>query len=109
MASYLDKTGVTKLWNKVKSEISDHSSAVLTATLSATGWSSNKQTVTVTGIKSTSNPVVDVKIDSTNISTIQNTLDEFAKVIHGTTADNSMTFYCSEAPTIDLTILIKGW
>lgn len=109
MASYLDTTGVTKLWNKVKSEISDRSSAVLTATLSATGWSSNKQTVTVDGIKSTSNPVVDVKISSTDISTIQNTLDEFAKIIHGTTADDSMTFYCTETPTIDLTIVIKGW
>lgn len=91
------------------SERSKWDGAVKFVSLPVSGWNSNTQTVTVDGITVSSNPTIDVQIESTAISDIKNAITEFAKIIYATTGDNSMTFYCSEVPTNDLTIILKGW
>ena len=84
-----------------------YTSTVQEVVLSASGWSNNIQTVTLTGMTALKYPIVDVKINTNVIADIQSIQDEFVKIIHAVTGTDQITFYCSSAPTIDLTILVK--
>ena len=57
---------------------------------SSAGWS---QSITVDGIKSTDEPIIDVLLDSTVVNTNKKSLEAWAKVSHIITADNSITVY----------------
>lgn len=84
-----------------------YTSTVQEVVLSASGWSDNAQTVTLTGMTALKYPIVDVKINTTVIADIESIINNFGKIIHCVTATDKLTFYCSETPSIDLTILIK--
>lgn len=86
------------------------SKVLYTATLS-TSWTSNssggyKQTVTVSGIKSTDTPVIGI-VQTSTVSTNQTLLENWALVSRITTANNSITAYCyGDKPTVALPIQI---
>lgn len=86
------------------------SKVMYTATL-GTSWTTNssggyKQTVTVSGIKSTDTPVIGV-VQTTSVATSQTLLENWALVSRITTANNSITAYCyGYKPTVSLPIQI---
>ena len=70
-----------------------------TATLSDSGWSSDApytQTVTVSGILSTDNPLVDIDLSSATLDTIGDLKDSWSYIDRIVTADNKITAYCYE-------------
>lgn len=86
------------------------SKVMYTATI-GTSWTTNssggyKQTVTVSGIKSTDTPVIGV-VQTTSVATSQTLLENWALVSRITTANNSITAYCyGDKPTVSLPIQI---
>ena len=86
------------------------STETYTATLTSSGWSSKApytQTVTVTGILTTDNPVIDVVL-STTTSTALNQLEAWGNVSKIVTGANSITATCLEdKPEVDIPIQIK--
>lgn len=75
--------------------------AALTVTLTANGWTSNSQTVTVTGVTTTNNVIV---------SPDPSDMDDYSAAGIKCTAQaaNSLTFTCETAPeaAIDVNVLI---
>ena len=68
----------------------------LTCTALASGWSNTvpyTQTVTVSGIPSTLNPLIDVVISNT-VETGLEEEQQFSYITKATTNTNSITFYC---------------
>ncbi len=80
---------------------------LITATLLASGWSSNEQTVTATGIKATTNGVIGMLNTAT---TAQLEAARNAVLTVTAQAANSVTFTCENEPEIDIPvgILIGG-
>lgn len=70
------------------------------------GWSN---TVSVGGIKSTDEPIIDVVLSADDVSSNKNSLAAWAKVSHIITADGSITVYsyADEAPGSDFKIQLK--
>ena len=79
-----------------------------TATLSSSGWSSSApytQTVSVSGIKSTDNPIVDINMSSATSSNSASLLEAWALVGRVATADGKITAYCyDKKPTTNIVI-----
>jgi len=85
-------------------------SVTYTATLTAAGWTGSgpyTQTVTVTGIASTDEPIVDVLLSSNNAIAAEE-LEAWAMVSKITTSTNSITAVCLEdKPQINLSVRLK--
>lgn len=85
-------------------------SVTYTATLTAAGWTGSgpyTQTVTVTGITSSDEPIVDVSLSDDN-ATAATELEAWSMVSKITTGTNSITAVCLEdKPTVNLNIRIK--
>lgn len=84
--------------------------ASYTGTFSANGWSANApytQTITVTGLLSTDNPIVDVNLDGvSNGSSIIEVWTYVGRI--AVTANNTVVGYCyEEKPTVDIPIILK--
>ena len=83
--------------------------AVLTATLDTT-WSGMSppytKTVTVNGILASDTPIVDVVMSGT-YATDTARLEQWGYVYRITTANNSITAYATDKPTVELPIQIK--
>ena len=83
--------------------------AVLTATLDTT-WSETSppytKTVTVNGILASDIPIVDVVMSGT-YATDEARIEQWGYVYRITTADNSITVYATDKPTVELPIQIK--
>jgi hypothetical protein len=83
--------------------------AELTATLS-TSWSGSAapytQTVTINGITSAHNPIIDVVMSGT-YSTDQQRIEQWGYIYRAVTGTNQITFYASEKPTVSLPIRVK--
>lgn len=75
-----------------------------------TGWGGSaapfSQSVNVQGIKSTDNPIVDI-VTSQTYGTAMKELDAWSNVYRIITANNSITLYASEKPTIAMNLRIK--
>lgn len=84
--------------------------AIYDATISANSWSTSApytQTVTVSGIKSSDTPIIDVSLSSTT-STALNQLEAWSCVSKITTRTNGLTVTCFEdKPTTAIPIKIK--
>lgn len=107
--SFLDKTGLSYFWEKIKayvddkvSESSGSSATLKTVTLSSTGWTQNEQVVSAPGIladetKQLIQPVAastsKVAYDECGISCIKQAAD-------------SLTFSCGSVPDSDLTVYV---
>jgi len=83
--------------------------AEFTATLS-TSWSGSAapytQTVTINGITSDHNPIIDVVMSGT-YSTDEARIEAWGYIYRAVTANGSITFYATEKPTVSLPIQIK--
>ena len=83
--------------------------AEFTATLS-TSWSGSAapytQTVTINGITSAHNPIIDVVMSGT-YSTDQRRIEQWGYIYRAVTGTNQITFYASEKPTVSLPIRVK--
>jgi hypothetical protein len=83
--------------------------AVLTTTLDTT-WSGTSapytKTVSVSGILSTDTPIIDVVMSGT-YSTDEARIEAWGYIYRAVTADNSITFYAMEKPTVSLPIQIR--
>lgn len=78
-------------------------------TLTNTGWSENKKRVNVDGIKSTDTPLIALDLSAvTDLATKQKQKQEWAKIVDAQTLDNWIEFYCSEVPTVELKLIVKG-
>ena len=79
-----------------------------TATLSSSGWSSSApytQTVSISGIKSTDNPIVDINMSSATSSNSASLLEAWALVGRVATADGKITAYCyDKKPTTNISV-----
>lgn len=83
---------------------------VFSATLNAESWSSSApytQTVSVPGVLSTDNPLVDIVLSSTT-ATAKNEVAAWGCVSKITTASDAITATClEEKPTVNMTIQLK--
>ena len=83
--------------------------AVLTATLDTT-WSGTSapytKTVSVSGILSTDTPIIDVVMSGT-YATDEARAEAWGYIYRAVTANDSITFYAMEKPTVSLPIQIK--
>ncbi len=83
---------------------------VYSATIPATGWAGDSapytRTVTVTGIKSTDTPFIDLALTGT-YSTDQAMCDNWSFVYRITTANNSITVYSHAKPSASIKIKVR--
>ena len=84
--------------------------AIYNGTFSSSGWSGSApytQTITVSGVRSTDYPFVD--IDLSDVSNASAVIEAWAMVGRCTvSADNKVTAYCYEdKPTVDIPIVFK--
>jgi hypothetical protein len=83
--------------------------AEFASTLS-TSWSGSAapytQTVTINGITSAHNPIIDVVMSGT-YSTDQQRIEQWGYIYRAVTGTNQITFYASEKPTVSLPIRVK--
>lgn len=80
---------------------------MIEVTLKANAWSDNTQAVTANGIKESSHPWCDIKMEG-NISNQISLNAEWNKIVNIRTLENSLIFTASTTPTMDMTILVKG-
>lgn len=114
LQTILDEDVAGNLLNLINKNTNDiatkASTETYTATLTSSGWSSAApytQTVTVTGILTKDNPVIDVVLSTTN-STALNQLEAWGNVSKIVTGANSITATCLEdKPEADIPIQIK--
>jgi len=87
----------------------DSKTLTFNATLN-TSWSGSNppysKSVTVTGILSTDNPIIDVVMSGT-YATDEARQEAWGYVYRAVTGNNSITFYATEKPTVNLPIQIK--
>lgn len=110
MANFLDKTGLSYFWSKVKnyvdnkvSESGGGAASLATVTLTSAGWlGDNTQTVSVPGIL----------VDETKqlIQPVAATASKEAYELYGVSctgqAADSLTFTCMGVPETDLTVYV---
>lgn len=84
--------------------------AEFTATITAASWSGTtppySNAVTVSGITSSHNPIIDVIMSGT-YSTDQQRCEQWGNIYRAVTSSNTITFYAHEKPTIDFPIRVK--
>lgn len=95
--SKLDTNAVTAEKIAAKS-VSESYTADLGAAASWGGNGPYTQTVNVSGILATDNPIIDVVLSGT-YSTDKNRCEEFAKIYRAVAGNGSVTFYADERPT----------
>lgn len=85
-------------------------SQTFTATIIAAGWTGDAapytNEVTVTGLTADDNPFVDM-IASSTFETAETEIEAFANIYRMVTAENKLTVYAAEKPTVDIAIQIK--
>lgn len=85
-------------------------SQTFTATITAAGWAGDAapytNEVTVTGLTAGDNPFVDM-IASSAFETAETEIEAFANIYRMVTAENKLTVYAAEKPTVDIAIQIK--
>jgi len=82
------------------------------ATLSSSSWSGSgpyTQSVTVSGMTSSNEPTVDVDMSgATTLSAMENLSEAWGLLLKAVTGSNTITFYFSEKPDINIPIKVKG-
>lgn len=91
---------------KLQTQI-DELKEVTEITLSSSKWSNNQQTVSVSGVTESSEPLFDVKV-SGSISNKVLQESEWSKIIDIVTGTDQITFYSKSAISTDLTVRMKG-
>lgn len=100
--SFLDKTGLSHFWTKIKSYVDGKTPKKQSITLSTSAWASNSQIVTVSGVLA----------DETKqmIYIVPAKASESLYVSSGVTCitqgANALTFTCKELPSANLTVFV---
>ena len=100
------------VFNAIGADLNKHN-RVVSVTLTAAGWSSSapySQAVSVTGMKSTDNPIVTLKIVSgNNAATVKNMKRAYSCLDWAVTANGQITFYCRlKKPAADFNLYLSG-
>ena len=86
-------------------------SQTFTTVITADGWTGEAapytNAVTVTGLLATDSPLVDM-IPSETYETAEAETEAYANIYRMVTADNQLTAYATEKPTVDISIQIKA-
>ena len=86
-------------------------SQTFTTVITADGWTGEAtpytNTVTVNGLLAADTPIVDM-IPSETYETAEGETEAYANIYRMVTADNQLTAYATEKPTVDITIQIKA-
>ena len=87
-------------------------STVYSTTLTiASGWTAGtapfSKAVTVTGILSTDNPSIDLDLSSAAYGDVATLQDDWANIYRVVASADTLTFYASEIPTVDIPLIIK--
>lgn len=86
-------------------------SQTFTATITAAGWAGEAapytNAVTVTGLLTTDTPLVDM-IPSDTFETAETEIEAYANIYKMVAADNQLTAYATEKPTVDISIQIRA-
>lgn len=78
-------------------------------TLTTTGWSSNKLAVAVSGITLNDTPLITLDLSTvSDVAEKQAQKQEWGKIIDAQTRDGYIDFWCSEVPTVELKLIVKG-
>lgn len=98
----------------VASAISSASSSVFTttATLPSSSWTTQSdgtysKALTVSGILATDSPIIDINTSSLSKTQEDAVIEAWANARRIVTSANTLTFYFTEAPTVDIPIKIK--
>lgn len=104
MSNFLDKTGLSYFWNKIKSYINSYGIKLRTVTLTASDWTNNTKTVAVSGVVSDQDKqAIDVAAAD------KNSADVWAEagIWCSNQGENSLTFSCETVPTSDIFLNVK--
>lgn len=86
-------------------------SQTFTATITAAGWTGDAapytNTVAINGLLAADTPIVDM-IPSETYETAETEIEAYANIYRMVTADNQLTAYATEKPTVDISIQIKA-
>ena len=89
----------------------DAVSQKFTVTILATGWTGEAapytNVVTVTGLLATDTPLVDM-IPSDTFETAETEIEAYASIYKMVAAENQLTAYATEKPTVDINIHLKA-
>lgn len=78
-------------------------------TLPTSGWSANKTSIAVNGITSTDTPLIALDLSAvSDVAEKQTQKQEWSKIIDAQTRDGYIDFWCSEVPTVELKLIVKG-
>lgn len=81
-----------------------------TATIPSASWTGSEapytKAVTVTGIASTDNPIIDLVLTGTYATDVA-MVEDWAKIYRGVTTANTITFHANEVPSADIAIQAK--
>ena len=105
MANFLDKTGLSYFWEKIKAYVdakASGSATLKTVTLSSTEWTQNEQIVSVPGILEDETKQL---IQPVAASSSKEAYDECG-ISCIKQASDSLTFSCGEVPDSDLTVYV---
>ena len=102
--TFLDKTGLSYLWEKIKAYVNKYGTKIHTVTLTPSGWVNKTYTVTVPGISSDSNKqAIDVCAGDRNSSYVWSD----SGVWCDEQGENTLTFSCETVPNSNITVNIK--
>lgn len=90
-------TGDLRVTGTIYGDVAGGGSTATTATLTSAGWSSNTQTVTVSGVTTTNNVLISASPSSTEDYVA-------AGILCTAQAANSLTFTCITVPSNDITV-----
>jgi hypothetical protein len=84
--------------------------ATFNATLTADSWSGSgpfTKAITVNGITGTDNPIVDLDLSSITFANVPTIQAAWGKVYRGETSTDTITFYATEALTVNMPFTAK--
>ena len=103
------KTLTTQINLKAPQTAVDALKKVRNITLPTTGWSANKLAVAVSGITLNDTPLITLDLSAvSDLETKKAQKQEWGKIIDAQTRDGYIDFWCSEAITVELKLIVKG-
>jgi hypothetical protein len=82
-----------------------------TGTLASTSWTGASapftKAVTVSGILSTDTPIIDLDLSSASYGDVATIQEKWGKIYRAVTSSNTITFYATEVPTINIPFMAK--
>jgi hypothetical protein len=84
--------------------------ATFNATITSGSWTGSDpftKAITVTGITATDNPIIDLELSGVTFANVPTVQTAWGKIYRGVTTANTITFYATEALTVDIPFSAK--